>query len=221
MRQRLRSSSTRQLILDSTASQICRLGYGLTSLSVIATNAGVNLGSIYYHFKTKLAVSEEIGRREQAIWATFVDELQERPDRGLVALAGLSILVARRTATDSQARATVILATDPGAKDAGLRPMVPAWLVSIQALLNEALLLGQIDIDDGLDIERLPSLLLGWFLGEITVRDLISHDPTADARANAVQITRDLLRAGGFHSYQWYLDSATALVDGFCVRSSY
>lgn len=55
-----RSEETRQKILDTAARLFRRLGYRSTTLRAIAREAGMEAGSIYYHFRSKDEILAEV-----------------------------------------------------------------------------------------------------------------------------------------------------------------
>ena len=63
-----KSARTRQRIVDAAAAAFRRHGYASVTLKDIATRAGLQAGSLYYHFDSKESMLEEILR-------TFLDEL--------------------------------------------------------------------------------------------------------------------------------------------------
>jgi len=63
----LRSSSTREIILDTAESLFVRQGHDGTSMRQITSEAGVNLAAVNYHFGSKEALIQAVLKRRLAV----------------------------------------------------------------------------------------------------------------------------------------------------------
>jgi AcrR family transcriptional regulator len=88
----------RRRIIDATVSSLFRFGYGATSISVVAKEAGASRSSIGYHFATKadlmVAVRDQVWRDEQAVLDVL---MQTKPPRELLAEMPKHLLAAARS----------------------------------------------------------------------------------------------------------------------------
>src|SRR3546814_18666628 len=63
----LRSSSTREAILDTAETLFAQQGHDGTSMRQITSEAGVNLAAVNYHFGSKEALVQAVLKRRLAI----------------------------------------------------------------------------------------------------------------------------------------------------------
>lgn len=212
MRQSERSRRTRDLILDAAAAEICQRGFGSTSLSAIVSAAAVNPGSLHYHFKTKLAIAVHIVHNEELEWLSFWETGQPTDRRGIVSLASLGILIAERALARPRARATLILAVDRGAAESGLSSPILRWRTTVQALLFEAVALGQ--LEPSAASNEAAAAVLGAFIGYFEVCHRMPNESTM-TRQEACAVTRIALRAGGICPPDELLTNGELAVDDF------
>ena len=72
-----------QRILDAAASLFTHFGYDKTTVSDIASEAGVSKGAIYLHFDSKEMLFEGLLTREMWVFSeVWLDSLQSDPDGG-------------------------------------------------------------------------------------------------------------------------------------------
>src|SRR5690606_34005678 len=78
----IRSSSTREAILDSAEALFARQGHDGTSMRQITSEAGVNLAAVNYHFGSKEALVQAVLKRRLAVLnherLRLLDELEAR-----------------------------------------------------------------------------------------------------------------------------------------------
>jgi len=214
VRQDERSERTRDLILSAAAGEICRRGFGLSSLSAIVSAANVNAGSVHYHFKTKLAIGAQIIHDEHAQWGEFLRVHQIPSRRGLISLAALGMLVAERALTNTRARAALVLATDRGAAYSGLPPQIPIWKTTVQALLFEAVALGQLRPEAAAD--EVAEAIVSAFIGYLEIHDCLRSDISEPSVRTASCIaTITALRAGGIGDVAEVIEAAAQVADEF------
>jgi AcrR family transcriptional regulator len=98
-----RAAATRQRIVDAAYDLFCELGYRATTMAAIGERAGVAVQTVYFTFRTKDALLQEVhhqtvlGRddvppREQPWFRTAVAESDPRAALGLVVHGVASIL---------------------------------------------------------------------------------------------------------------------------------
>ena len=80
--QELRSSSTRESILDTAEALFAQQGHDGTSMRQITGAAGVNLASVNYHFGSKESLVQAVLKRRLAVLNSermrLLDELEAR-----------------------------------------------------------------------------------------------------------------------------------------------
>ena len=81
--QELRSSSTRESILDTAEALFAQQGHDGTSMRQITGAAGVNLASVNYHFGSKESLVQAVLKRRLAVLNSermrLLDELEAQP----------------------------------------------------------------------------------------------------------------------------------------------
>ncbi|MBX9444595.1 multidrug efflux transporter transcriptional repressor AcrR [Dickeya chrysanthemi] len=96
---------TKLQIMDAAMRLFSEHGVSSTSLSDIATAAGVTRGAIYWHFKNKAELFDEIWTRSEAKISDFETEYQAKfPDDPLHVLRELLIYMLRLTESDAEWR---------------------------------------------------------------------------------------------------------------------
>lgn len=100
------AQETRQQILDAAVKTFSERGVSATSLTTIATAAGVTRGAIYWHFKNKVDLFNEVWEMSQAkINDLEKDYLAQFPDDPLRILRELLIYILTATVDDARRRA--------------------------------------------------------------------------------------------------------------------
>ncbi|ATO32082.1 multidrug efflux transporter transcriptional repressor AcrR [Dickeya dianthicola] len=96
---------TKLQIMDAALRLFSEHGVSSTSLSDIATAVGVTRGAIYWHFKNKAELFDEIWARSEAKISDFETEYQAKfPDDPLHVLRELLIYMLRLTESDIEWR---------------------------------------------------------------------------------------------------------------------
>ncbi|MDC9592289.1 multidrug efflux transporter transcriptional repressor AcrR [Xenorhabdus sp. IM139775] len=99
------ANQTRQQIIDAAIRTFSERGVSATSLSDIATAAGVTRGAIYWHFKNKTDLLSVVCRMPEHKIDELEKEYQSKyPDNPLIALRYLLISMLRMMIDDSQVR---------------------------------------------------------------------------------------------------------------------
>ncbi len=76
----LQAEQTRQAVLDTARRLFAERGYDATSLQEIADAMGVRKANVYYYFKTKSALLEELLRSFTAPLEILLDEVAASPE---------------------------------------------------------------------------------------------------------------------------------------------
>jgi TetR/AcrR family acrAB operon transcriptional repressor len=97
---------TRQHILDAAVQEFSRRGVSVTSLTDIATVAGVTRGAIYWHFKNKVELFNEIWHNAESKIHALEHEYQAKfPDDPLHVLTETLIYILESTVSNTEWRA--------------------------------------------------------------------------------------------------------------------
>lgn len=100
------AQKTRQKILDAAVREFSVHGVAATSLKDIAAAAGVTRGAIYWHFKNKVDLFNEVwGSTESKIEQREKEYQANFPDKPLQALKAILIYILISTAEDAGRRA--------------------------------------------------------------------------------------------------------------------
>ena len=103
---KLQAQETRQHILDAAVQEFSRRGVSATSLTDIATVAGVTRGAIYWHFKNKVELFNEIWHNaESTIYALEHEYQAKYPDDPLHVLTETLIYILESTVSNTEWRA--------------------------------------------------------------------------------------------------------------------
>ncbi|AHG21468.1 transcriptional regulator [Chania multitudinisentens RB-25] len=97
---------TRQQILDAAVREFSERGVSATSLTDIATAAGVTRGAIYWHFKNKVELFNEVWELSESKISDLEIEYQAKfPDNPLRILREILIYILTATVDDVHRRA--------------------------------------------------------------------------------------------------------------------
>ncbi|MBU3893115.1 Potential acrAB operon repressor [Serratia rubidaea] len=100
------AQETRQQILDAAVREFSERGVSATSLTDIATAAGVTRGAIYWHFKNKVDLFNEVWELSESKIGDLEIEYQAKfPDNPLRILREILIYVLTATVDDVRRRA--------------------------------------------------------------------------------------------------------------------
>ncbi len=100
------AQETRQHILDAAIQEFSMRGVSATSLTDIATVAGVTRGAIYWHFKNKVELFNEIWHAAEAkILALELEYQAKFPDDPLHVLTETLIYILQSTVSNTEWRA--------------------------------------------------------------------------------------------------------------------
>ncbi|WNF29324.1 helix-turn-helix domain-containing protein [Streptomyces sp. C11-1] len=133
-KQQERSLLTRGALLDATAREIDRHGYGSMVMHRIAREAGVTTGALTFHFPTKGQLLAELGELGLARVEERVSEVAELPVTPLRRAHLLLLALLELLHRDVVARAAVRLSSEiPGADD-----WSDSWLRPVREMFRSA-----------------------------------------------------------------------------------
>lgn len=100
------AQETRQQILDAAVREFSERGVAATSLTDIATAAGVTRGAIYWHFKNKVDLFNEVWESTEPKIDQLETEYQAKfPDNPLRVIREILIYILTSTVEDGRRRA--------------------------------------------------------------------------------------------------------------------
>ncbi len=159
-----KSELSREQILDAAARMLRRQGYGNTTLRAIAEVAGIQAGSIYYHFASKDEIMDAVLERGvAAVYEAVRDRLVALPSEtghlARIEVALTTHLEALLSHGDYTSASIRTYGEVPEAFQQKSQPLREAYVVLWQDLLGAAQADGA--IRDDLDTSLLRTLLLG------------------------------------------------------------
>ena len=185
-----KSEISRGQILDAAARMLRRQGYGNTTLRKIAEVAGIQAGSIYYHFASKDEIMDAVLERGvRAVYEAVRDALAalppETPHQRQVEVAVGAHLEALLSHGDYTSTSIRTYGEVPMAFQKKSQPLRDAYVVLWQDLLAAAQAAGTIRSD--LDTHVLRPLLLGSLNWTVEWYDP-SQRPVSEIAAQAVEM---------------------------------
>ena len=185
-----KSEISRGQILDAAARMLRRQGYGNTTLRAIANVAGIQAGSIYYHFASKDEIMDAVLERGvAAVYEAVRDQLAALPPRTdhlkrieTAVTAHLEALLSHGDYTSASIRT---FGEVPAVFQQKAQPLRQAYVTLWQELLSAAQRAGAIRAD--LDTSLLRTLLLGSLNWSVEWYDP-SQRPVREVAAQAVDV---------------------------------
>ena len=185
-----KSEISRGQILDAAARMLRRQGYGNTTLRAIADVAGIQAGSIYYHFASKDEIMDAVLERGvAAVYEAVHDQLAALPVGTdhlkrieTAVIAHLEALLSHGDYTSASIRT---YGEVPAAFQQKAQPLREAYVTLWQELLGAAQRDGAIRAD--LDTSLLRTLLLGSLNWCVEWYDP-SQRPVREIAAQAVDV---------------------------------
>ncbi|MER7194796.1 ScbR family autoregulator-binding transcription factor [Streptomyces flaveolus] len=167
MARQLRAEQTRATIVGAAADLFDRRGYESTSLSAIATRAGVTKGALYFHFAAKEDLAHAIMEMQSYTFRRLAKDLHGRDYSSLEQLMRLMFDMARVYEEGPVLRAGMRLATT----GVQVRPPLPhpftEWReVATSRLLNAV---RQSDVHPDIDVGSVAHALVSSVVGNCLV----------------------------------------------------
>ncbi|AZZ55474.1 TetR family transcriptional regulator [Rathayibacter iranicus] len=147
MVQQARAHATREQLLDAAAILFGRHGYG-AGIADIARTAGVNKGSLYFHFESKEHLAHEIIRLQHER-STAVDDSSLQNSPPIVRMIAITLRLARQALEEPTVKAGLRLTLDSSSFEVAPREPFTYWIQRFTELLEQA-------VDDGLVTSRVP-----------------------------------------------------------------
>ncbi|ATY14193.1 TetR family transcriptional regulator [Amycolatopsis sp. AA4] len=154
-----RAEQTRKAILDAAASRFDAVGFLGASLSDILAEAGVTKGALYFHFKSKEELADEL-IREQFIVQT---PLADFDNPGLQAAIDLSQNMGHSLRSDVRVRAGIRLVIEQGSFVAPAANAYKQWIDTVHGMLLAAKAAG--DVRKDVNAHDLAQYVVASFTG--------------------------------------------------------
>ncbi|MEE1941973.1 ScbR family autoregulator-binding transcription factor [Streptomyces sp. TRM 70361] len=154
-----RAEITRQAILDGAARAFDTAGFGITSLSDIAQEAGVTKGALYFHFSSKEALARAL-MADQFDVASVI-EAADRP--GVQTAVDLTHRMAYDLRTSVRVRAGVRLVIELGSFTDPNPSVYNKWIETVRDCLAPAQ--GRGDIKPEVNVADIAIHVVGAFAG--------------------------------------------------------
>lgn len=165
------AQETRQQILDAAVREFSERGVAATSLTDIATAAGVTRGAIYWHFKNKVDLFNEVWESTEPKIDQLETEYQAKfPDNPLRVIREILIYILTSTVEDCRRRALMEIIFHKCEFVGEMMPLLDSRKVlylagydRIEAVLYNCIHHGQLPID--LHTRRAAIILRGYITG--------------------------------------------------------
>ncbi|MGW7413462.1 TetR family transcriptional regulator [Streptomyces sp. NPDC054863] len=160
-----RAALTRHRVLLAGAVELARYGYAGTSLARIASQAGVTLGGLTFHFRTKPGLAQAVYEDGAASTRTAVDRAQGRSELPLQSVIDVTHEVARLLCTEATVRAASRLSREAALGEAALAgcSWEKIWLHDVRRLAEKAHARG--DLGESCSAELLGYLVVCMLAG--------------------------------------------------------
>lgn len=158
-----RAQLTQQAVVTGAARVFDRVGYGNTSLSMIAEASGISQGSMYFHFKSKEQIALAIIREQHNRSLPLMAKARGPYSGTIETLVRASHSMVEQLRNDVVVRAGIRLALDDGALSEPAGGFYEDWISATASLLEPALLNGE--LRSRLSSAELARILIGFFTG--------------------------------------------------------
>jgi AcrR family transcriptional regulator len=157
-----RSERTLNIVLDSAAAEFERVGFAGARMDDIVERTGLTKGAVYFHFKSKQALADELVADKYQQWAPVIESVNASGAQGLEAVRLLSLKVAGVFRDNVRVRAGMILSRELFPTNSQLNPYV-GWAAVVSGYLRQAQSVGQVKAD--LDIAVVAKTAVRAFFG--------------------------------------------------------
>ncbi|WP_081237687.1 TetR/AcrR family transcriptional regulator [Streptomyces viridosporus] len=135
-----RALRTRAAVVTAASAEFARAGYDGTSLSRISRLAGMSVGALTFHFRTKQELADAVQAEGRSLTLAALDALPLEDRPALCRVVDLTLELARLMEEEPPVRAAVRL----GRERPGPVSWSHAWLPIVHRLLDEAYAAGQL-----------------------------------------------------------------------------
>jgi len=161
--QQERAQATQAAIIRAAATVFGQRGYARTTLDVVAIEAGVTKGALYFHFDSKHDLANAVIAEQLRLTSLVAQETLEAGFSGLETVVRLNRNLAVQIVDDVVVAAGVKLMTEERVVDLEIQTPYERWTDVYHALLERGKAEGQVRID--LDIDRFTRFVIAAFTG--------------------------------------------------------
>ncbi|MEU8775853.1 TetR/AcrR family transcriptional regulator [Streptomyces sp. NPDC048606] len=174
-----RAVRSRGALVRAAAAHFDQDGYAGTSLSQISKSAGISVGGLTFHFKSKAELAEAVEEVGRADTRAALERVRARPGSALRRLVELTLELTRQIGRNAAVRATIRLERErPGAQ-----PWSATWLPDAHALLRQA------REDGGLLRGTDPEAVAALVVSLVSATEMASRRPTGPAWSTEGAVT--------------------------------
>ncbi|MET9958556.1 ScbR family autoregulator-binding transcription factor [Streptomyces sp. NPDC006326] len=130
-----RAARTREALVQAAAAAFDCAGYEATTLAKISKAAGISIGALTFHFRSKDELADAVQARGEAALRYAADRAAAREEVPLQAAVALTVEIARLLEEDPTVRAAARLARE---RVDGATAWCSLWLPTLDRLLAQA-----------------------------------------------------------------------------------
>ncbi|BAJ25953.1 MULTISPECIES: ScbR family autoregulator-binding transcription factor [Kitasatospora] len=186
-----RAARTRHALVKAAAVEFDRAGYEGTSLARISETAGISMGALTFHFRTKGELAVAVQRLGRSATQDVVTRVAAHPAPALQSVIALTLELARLLEKEASVRAAARLTREMPATTAATA-WYPAWTHTVDELLEQA---RDGELRPGTDLRTVAALVAHLVAGaETHIRCRVPHTEHQSADAQLAQLWRLVLR---------------------------
>ncbi|BDZ48462.1 TetR family transcriptional regulator [Frondihabitans sucicola] len=168
-----RAVVTRASIVQGAAVVFDERGYANASLDLIAEQANVTRGALYFHFKAKDALANAVIEEQHRISRSYAEHALTEARSALEGMIRMSAGLARQLTTEVVVSAGIRLTTDGTASELSAKDPYRDWMDTFVTLIGLAIEQG--DFRDDVDPVRVAGFIIPAYTGVQLVSDTL-HD---------------------------------------------
>ncbi|WP_328304548.1 TetR/AcrR family transcriptional regulator (plasmid) [Streptomyces sp. NBC_00435] len=130
-----RAARTREALVQAAASAFDRAGYEATTLARVSKAAGISIGALTFHFRTKDELADAVQLRGESVLRQATDRAAARGGPPLQSVIALTVRIAGLLEEDATVRAAARLARERVGASAAWSAL---WLPTLDRLLARA-----------------------------------------------------------------------------------
>lgn len=167
-----RARATREAIILGAAKVFEERGYGTSSISLVAEEAQVTKGALYFHFKSKDELARAVVDEQHVIVVRTGGEILEQSGSALSTMIRLCAEFGYQLATNQIVRAGIRLTLEASAFGHTVRDPYEDWTAIMRRLVEEGMKAGQIRAS--LDPDSLARYVVASFTGVQMVSNVLT-----------------------------------------------
>lgn len=158
-----RAQATQAAIIRAAATIFGQRGYARTTLDVVAVEAGVTKGALYFHFDSKHDLANAVIAEEMRLTAERAREVLDGGYSGIETIVRLNRNLTEQIVNDVVVAAGVKLTTEELVAQLAIQTPYEVWTTMYVELFERAVAEGELLPDT--DVLRLTRFVIGAFTG--------------------------------------------------------